>query len=307
MFLIVVLPFLLFPGGKEDRESRLEEILSIGNLEDDLLFQWVGIAVDRDQTIFVSDTMDYSLKKFNPQGQLLKKTGRKGQGPGEFLAPRYVYSTEKLIYVSDQYNPKIQVFDKNLNYEYSIPISVPVSDFSVLSTGNIAVATLSTIKAGRIFIFNSNGKIMNEIQYSDEKSPLLMDMVNFEFDSQMNLYLIYNYQDKIEKFDPDGKKLWSRKILGIKKVKKEKIGSFILPSRLIYKDIALDRGENIFVLGGSYSKNPSRDIYVLNSQGHLLNTLVLPDTSHCIYIDSQDYLYSRANEGVTLKKFKMKY
>lgn len=306
LFLLAFIPFLLFPGGKEDRESRLEEVLSIGSLEDDLLFQWVGVAVDRDQTIFVSDTLDYSLKKFSSKGILLKKTGRKGQGPGEFLAPRYLDNTEKYIYASDQYNPNIQAFDKNLNYEYSIPISVPVSDFSVLSTGNIAVATLSAIKSGRIFIFNSNGKVVHEIQYSDEKSPLLMDMVNFEFDNQNNLYLIYNYQDKIEKIDPEGKILWSKKLLGIKKVKKEKIGSFILPSRLIYKDIALDIAGNIFVLGGSYSKNPSRDIYVLSSEGNLLTTLALPDTSHCIYIDSLGNLYSRANEGVTLKKFKMK-
>jgi DNA-binding beta-propeller fold protein YncE len=307
MFLLAFIPFLLFPGGEEDRESHLEEVLSIGSLEDDLLFQWVGVAVDRDKTIFVSDTMDYSLKKFSPKGKLLKKTGRKGQGPGEFLAPRYLDSTEKFIYVSDQYNPKIQVFDKNLNYEYSIPISVPVSDFSVLPTGNIAVATLSALKSGRIFIFNSSGKIVHEIQYSDEKSPLLMDMVNFEFDKQNNLYFVYNYKDKIEKIDTDGKKLWSKKLLGVKKVKKEKISSFILPSRLIYKDIALDSAGKIFVLGGSYSKNPSRDIYVLSSDGDLLTTLVLPDTSHCIYIDSQDNLYSRANEGVTLKKYKMKY
>jgi outer membrane protein assembly factor BamB len=307
LWLILIIPLFLHTEGKEDNDWHLEEVLSIGSLEDDTLFQWVGVAVDHDQNIYVTDTLDYSLKKFDAKGKLAKKTGRKGQGPGEFLAPRYIDNTEISIYVSDQYTPKIQVFDKNLNYTHSIPIPMPVSDFSVLPEEEIAVATLSTIKSGRIYIFNSTGKIQREIQYTKEKLSLMMDMVNFEFDSQGNLFLVYNYQDKIEKFSPEGKKLWSKKLLGVKKVQKEKIASLVVPSKLIYKDIALDHSGNIFVLGGSFSKNPSRDVYILNPEGDLLNTITLPDTSHCIYIDSKDYLYSRANEGVTLKKYKIKH
>jgi hypothetical protein len=47
---------------------------------------------------------------------LIKKTGRKGQGPGQFLAPRYLGISGELIYVTDQFKPGIQVFDKNLSY-----------------------------------------------------------------------------------------------------------------------------------------------------------------------------------------------
>ena len=80
-----------------------------------------------------------------------------------------------------------------------------------------------------------------------------------------------------------------------------------LPTKLVYKDIALDSSGNVFILGGSFSKNPSSDIYVLSPEGELLTTITLPETSHCIYIDSRNFLYSRANEGVTLKKFRLKY
>jgi hypothetical protein len=303
---MAALPVFLFCLGKNSPEWSLEEVLSIGTLDDTLLFQWVGVAVDGDQNIYVTDTMDYSLKKFDTNGKLLKKTGRRGQGPGEFSAPRYVSSYGNSIYVTDQYIPKIQVFDQDLNYISSIPVSIPVSDFSVISENEIAVSTLSTTKGGIIHIFDSKGKIQNEFPYSFEQMPLMMNSVSFEFDQQRNLYVAYSFQDKIEKFDTEGKKLWSKRLLGIKKVEKEKIASLILPSKLIYKDISLDKSGNLYVLGGSFSKNPSQDVYLLDPEGSLLATITLPDTSHCIYIDGKDYLYSRANEGVTLKKFRIK-
>ena len=302
-----IISFIIPAAEDENRSRHLEEVLSIGSLDDETLFQWVGIGVDNERNIYLTDAMDYALKKFNPKGHLVKKTGRQGQGPGEFLAPRYVDIARENVYVSDQFNPKIQVFNTEMDFLHSIPIPLPVADFCVLSGEKIAVASLSAAKAGRIHIFSSKGKLEREIQYSDQKLALMMDMVNFEFGAQGHLHLVYNYQDKIAKFDPSGKELWTRKILGVKKIKKEKIASFTLPSKLIYKDIALDSSGNIFILGGSFSRNPSQDVYVLNPEGKLLTTLTLPDTSHCIHIDSEGYLYCRANEGVTLKKFRLRY
>jgi outer membrane protein assembly factor BamB len=312
LFLVSLLAIVLHVhlpslSGKDIQKILLEEVLSIGSLEDDVLFQWVGVISDSDSYIYITDNLDYSLKKFDDQGNLIKKTGRRGQGPGEFLAPRYLGISNKFLYVTDQFKSEIQVFDKNLNYSRSLPISMPVSDLKVLSDDEIAVTTISMSKTGRIFIFNSKGKIKRELLYSDKKSPLMMDNVNFDFDSQSNLYVVYNYQDKIEKFDPEGRKIWTKKLLNIKKVKREKVGQFTLPTQFVYKDITLDSSGNLFILGGGFSKNPSCDVYVLTPEGNHLTTLTLPDSSHCIYVDGNDFLYSRIYEGVTLRKFKIKY
>jgi outer membrane protein assembly factor BamB len=307
-FLIMILHLHLpFLRGKDVQKILIEEVLSIGSLDDDVLYQWVGVVSDSNRCIYVTDNMDYSLKKFNKKGKLLKKTGRKGQGPGEFLAPRYLDISNELLYVTDQFRLEIQVFDENLNYSHSVPISIPVSDLKVISGDEIAVATISMSKTGTIFIFDSKGSIKRELLYSDKTSHLMMDMVNFDFDSQGNIYLVYNYKDKIEKIDPEGRKIWSKKLLKIKEIKREKVGQFTIPTKLVYKDIALDRSGNLFILGGGFSKNPSCDVYVLSPEGKRLTTFTLPDSSHCIYIDGADFLYSRANEGVTLKKFRIKY
>ena len=305
----VLCSLVVFMWGKDRLKISLEEVLSIGSLDDDDLFMLVGIVADSSKRIYVTDAMDYSIKVFDERGILVKKTGRKGQGPGEFLAPRFIDSSEHFLYVSDQNIFGIQVFDKDLNYKNKIPILIPVSDLKVISDSEIAISTLSMdIRKGRkVFIYNSKGEITREIEYAGKKTPLMMDTVEIQFDPQGYLYLAYCHQDKIEKIDPEGKKIWSKRLLGIKKIKKEKIENILLPSGFAYKDIALNSKGHVFVLGGSFSKNPSRDVYVLSSEGKLLTTFTLPDWSHCIYIDGQDYLYSRANEGVTLKKYKVNY
>lgn len=285
----------------------LEEILSIGTLDDDAIFQWVGVNVDLQKQIYVSDAMDYSLKKFDPQGKLLKKTGRRGQGPGEFLAPRFLDSSEKYLYVIDQNLPGIQVFNKNLEFIFRLPLQLPVVDIKVLSDDEIAVASLLSNRSGAIYIIDAEGEVIRSIQFTDKKSPFMMDLVSFDIGVDGHLYLAYTFQDKVEKFDAQGKKLWSQKLLKVNNVERKKVSRFVVPTEILYKDVALDSSERLYVLGGSFSKNKGRDVYVLSPEGDLLTIITLPESSHCIYLDSQDFLYARANEGITLKKYKLHF
>ena len=110
--LIIALSCLaIYPMDNFRLRVSLDEILSIGTLDDDRLFMWVGISVDENGFIYVSDGMDYSIKKFDTSGNLIKKTGRKGQGPGEFLSPRSLDLSDRSLYILDQNIPGINVFD----------------------------------------------------------------------------------------------------------------------------------------------------------------------------------------------------
>ncbi len=309
IFLIIVVFLFSAPffTAEKLKKITLEEVLSIGSLDDDVLFQWTGVAVDLQMNIHVLDAMDYSLKKFNPAGKLIKKVGGKGQGPGEFIAPRLLDCSDVSVYTTDQSILGFQVFDTDLNFKRRILIRMPISDFKVLSDDRIAVSSLSTNKKPAIFIFGAEGDLVREIPYSEEKMPLMMDMVSFDFDRDNNLYVAHTFQDRVEKFNKGGKKIWSIKLLKERKVKKKMISSYVVPTEVVYKNMDFDNSGNVFILGGHLCKNRSRDVYVLNSGGKLLTIFTLPDASHCIYIDRKNFLYSRANEGVTLKKFKMHY
>jgi hypothetical protein len=308
---ILVLIAVMFVSGfvfceKNKLQVDLTEVLSIGSLNDDALFMWADIKADPADGMYVTDTMDYSLKHFSHSGELLKKQGRKGQGPGEFLAPRSLEITEKYIYVTDQYLTGIHVFNRtDLEFLRVIPFQNPISEFEVISEDKFAVIPTSLSAVGKVVFLDTHGNKMEGFTYWDSGKVMLLDAVSFNVDTGGSFYMAYNFQDRIEKFDPQGRRIWSTSLLGVKKVKKEKVNRFTVPTEIVYLSIALDEQGRIYVLGGKMSDNPHRDVYILDPSGEWVGTFTLPQSSHCIHIDGDNYLYSRGNSGVTIKKYRL--
>jgi hypothetical protein len=294
-------------GSDRLRHIVLEEVLSIGGLNEETLFQWTGVAADDEGFIYVLDAMDYSLKKFDVRGKLLKKTGGKGQGPGEFMAPRLLDGSGDSLYATDQNAAAIFVFDRNLEFKRMIPCPSLIEHLKALGDGRVAVSVLGFQEPGRILILNGEGKLLSELAYADKGSGPLMDSISFVPDGRGHFYLAYLFQDRVEKWTVEGKRLWGVKLLGGKKTGTKKIASFVLPGETCLKGIALDGRGHVFVLGGRLAKNPSRDVFVLSQDGELLTTFTLPDTSHCLYIDRAHFLYARGDDGITLKKYRIVY
>jgi len=294
-------------GSDRIRNIVLEEVLSIGGLNEETLFQWTGVTADDEGFIYVLDALDYSLKKFDVRGKLLKKAGGKGQGPGEFMAPRLLDGWGNLLYATDQNAASIYVFDRNLAFKRMIPCPSLIEHLKALADGRVAVSVFGFQEPGRILILNGDGKRLSEIAYADQGSSPLMDSISFAPDGQGHFYIAYLFQDRVEKWTAEGKRLWGAKLLGGKKAGTKKIASFVVPGETCLKGIALDGRGHVFVLGGRLAKNPSRDVFVLSGDGELLTTFTLPDTSHCLYIDRAHFLYARGDDGITLKKYRIVY
>jgi len=309
---VTVLTLFLFCGIAIEAEEKLkeitlEEVLSIGTLEDDLLYMWAGITTDEENNIYVSDAMDYSLKKFGSSGQLINKVGRRGQGPGEFLAPRLLASGRGFLYATDQSQSGIQVFDENLAYQYKIDFKWPISGLKVLSNSRIVVISFSMGRGSELFLLNRLGVILDRLDYGNKQETLLLNNADVDIDQEENVYLAYSFQDRIEKLSLSGTKIWAQNLLGMKKIAQKKVDKFVVPTKVTYKSILLNTQGLLFILSGHLAENPSRDVFVLTKDGEHLTTFTLPEPSHCIHLDKHDFLYSRANEGVTLKKFKLHY
>ncbi len=76
-----------------------------------------GLALDADDNLYVSDTGNKRVLKYNAQGFLLEAAGGSGSGPGQFQEPvGLAVDADGLVYVADTWNRRIQVLDSELTY-----------------------------------------------------------------------------------------------------------------------------------------------------------------------------------------------
>ena len=92
-------------GNKINDTIILKENLSLGNNKgpDYLMFHSeLSVSIDKELNIYILDIKNYRILKFDKFGNFIWKSGRKGQGPGEFQNPsKITISTLKEICVLD--------------------------------------------------------------------------------------------------------------------------------------------------------------------------------------------------------------
>ena len=71
-----------------------------------------GIAIDKQENIYIADWRNDRIQKFDSDGNFLMKFGTTGSGEGQLNRPTGVaVDKEGIIYVADWMNDRLQVFD----------------------------------------------------------------------------------------------------------------------------------------------------------------------------------------------------
>jgi hypothetical protein len=97
-----------------------------------------GVAFNGAGELLLADASEGTVKLFDAMGTLRRMLGRKGEGPGEFMQPRFPrFGPDGRIYVADSQLPRVTVFDSSgaLIRSVSIPGLVSFMGFSVLPDG----------------------------------------------------------------------------------------------------------------------------------------------------------------------------
>jgi len=154
-------------------DLKLEQDLKIGDENDknSAFYRRIEIAVDSQGNIFVLDTGNHRIQKFNREGKHLLTVGRKGQGPGEFSFPSALFiAKDGTIYVKD--SNFLHIFDQNGLFMKSLSFQNAVGSFGLLEDFKFLMEVTSFTSKGRaheIAILNQKGEKEKAIEsYTEE-------------------------------------------------------------------------------------------------------------------------------------------
>jgi len=203
------------------------------------------LAVDNSGFIYVADTNNNRIQKFNRYGDLLESWGVWGTDNGNLYYPRSI-AVDKFgnIYVADTDNHRIQKFSSNGSFlakwgkqgtgngDFARPGGITVDN-----AGNIYVADTDN---HRIQKLDSNGNFITKWGSNGVEDGLFKFPEGVAIDSSGNVYVADSQNGRIQKFNSNGSflKKWGK--LGFND------GEFLYP-----RGIAVDSSGNVYVTDGT--------------------------------------------------------
>lgn len=216
--------------GKNPQIS-VEFVKTIGDIESEdenvLFYMPSDIAFDSQGNIYVLDSGNHRIQKFSPEGRFLSSMGSKGQGPAEFQYPLSLdIDPEGHLYISDQGNQRIQILKPDgTNHKTIKIINEPLGTIRILDNKKLIMGGgggLILLRPGAfdeeqaltklLKVLDLEGRIqkgmVDPFNYKNFLLNRMGNRLHFTVDKNKNVYVAFDYQNRIEKYSAEGKLLW---------------------------------------------------------------------------------------------------
>ena len=172
-------------------------------------FDVLGIAVDGSGNVYVADTENDRIQKFDGTGTFLAKWGSRGTGDGEFRAPAGIaVDGSGNVYVTERENHRVQKFDDTGTFltkwgsvgtgdgQFRIPEGIAVD-----GSGNVYVVGSDN---HRVQKFDDTGTFLTKWGSDGSGDGQFRFPKDVAVDVSGNVYVADYDNDRIQKFDGAG-------------------------------------------------------------------------------------------------------
>src|ERR1039457_2438658 len=115
LFLMAGWPALVTPLRADNPPTYLFQWGSAGSGNGQFIYPY-GIAVDSSNNVYVADTDNDRIEKFDSNGNYLTQWGSHSSGNGQFSGAGWIaVDSSNNVYVTDLYNNRVEKFDSSGN------------------------------------------------------------------------------------------------------------------------------------------------------------------------------------------------
>jgi len=199
-----------------------------------------GISVDSHQNLYLVDSGNSKIIKFDSNGKLIKSWGSFGAGEGQLNNPSEIFVDSNSIHVADKGNSRIQTFDMDGNFQRTWGDS-GIESQSLKNPESIAVSSSGTFyvsdsSLNKISKYDSEGKYAGHIESLLTAAAKFASSNSIISNNNDNFFVLVSNDNRILQFSGDGLFVKSFGVVG------EGDGKFQDPS-----SIAIDSDGNLYV------------------------------------------------------------
>ncbi len=165
-----------------------------------------GLALDAQGNVFVADSLNHRVQKFDRSGRALGSWGTEGNADGQFKEPMGVaVDAQGNVFVADTWNHRIQKLDAT--GKFLAKWTGPAGGFwgprgiGVDAQGNVYVTDTGN---KRIYKFDNGGRPLAQIGSAGSGPGQLNEPIGLAVTAAGELYVADTNNRRIQKFDPQG-------------------------------------------------------------------------------------------------------
>ncbi len=184
--------------------------------------------LDAQGRLYVLDTGNHRVQVFGPDGKYIKTIGRQGQGPGEFFMPNAMdFDANGNLYICESQAARIQAISPDGKIGKTLKLTEgAVGDTHILKQGGFVMTAgmgggmirmqmggpQEAVAAPLLRVLDAEGKTLREFgkaaDFGDFLVNRMANQVLTAVDGADDIYVVFPYQNRIEKYSADGQLLW---------------------------------------------------------------------------------------------------